>query len=46
LVLMLAGAGDELQGIKKGVLEVADAHCRQQGGRDNVEKAERARKAI
>ncbi|MBW1898135.1 MAG: methylmalonyl Co-A mutase-associated GTPase MeaB, partial [Deltaproteobacteria bacterium] len=25
LVLMLAGAGDELQGIKKGVLELADA---------------------
>jgi LAO/AO transport system kinase len=25
LVLMLAGAGDELQGIKKGILEIADA---------------------
>ena len=25
LVLMIAGAGDELQGIKKGVLEIADA---------------------
>ena len=24
LVLMLPGAGDELQGIKKGVLEIAD----------------------
>src|SRR5207253_11341868 len=25
LVLLLAGAGDELQGIKKGILELADA---------------------
>jgi LAO/AO transport system kinase len=25
LVLMLAGAGDELQGIKKGIIEIADA---------------------
>ena len=25
LLLMLAGAGDELQGIKKGIMEMADA---------------------
>src|SRR5690606_40623820 len=25
LLLMLAGAGDELQGIKKGIIEIADA---------------------
>ena len=30
LVLALPGAGDELQGIKKGVLELADAIARQQ----------------
>src|SRR5437667_266307 len=36
LVLMLAGAGDELQGIKKGILELADARAsrppRRRGG--------------
>ena len=33
LVLMLAGAGDELQGIKRGILELADLDRRQQGRR-------------
>ncbi len=33
LVLMLAGAGDELQGIKKGILELADCSRGQQGRR-------------
>ena len=44
LVLMLAGAGDELQGIKKGVLELADALAVNKADGDNVEKAERARR--
>ncbi len=44
LVLMLAGAGDELQGIKKGVLELADAVVINKADQDNVKKAERARK--
>jgi len=44
LVLMLAGAGDELQGIKKGVLELADAIAITKADSDNIEKAKRARK--
>lgn len=44
LVLMLAGAGDELQGIKKGVLELADAVVVNKADGDNMEKAARARK--
>ncbi|MBW1892939.1 MAG: methylmalonyl Co-A mutase-associated GTPase MeaB [Deltaproteobacteria bacterium] len=44
LVLMLAGAGDELQGIKKGVLELADAVAINKADQDNIKKAERARK--
>ncbi|MDY6790587.1 MAG: methylmalonyl Co-A mutase-associated GTPase MeaB [Thermodesulfobacteriota bacterium] len=44
LVLMLSGAGDELQGIKKGVLELADAITITKTDGDNIEKAKRARK--
>jgi len=44
LVLMIAGAGDELQGIKKGVLEVADAIVINKADGDNVTRAEIARK--
>jgi len=44
LVLMLAGAGDELQGIKKGVLELADAVAINKADGDNVEKARKAKK--
>lgn len=44
LVLMLAGAGDELQGIKRGVLELADAVAINKADGDNVSKAEKARK--
>lgn len=43
LVLMIAGAGDELQGIKKGVLEVADAIAVNKADGDNVKRAEQAR---
>lgn len=42
LVLMIAGAGDELQGIKKGILEVADALVVNKADGDNVQRAERA----
>ena len=44
LVLMLAGAGDELQGIKKGILELADAIAINKADGDNLQKAQRARK--
>ena len=40
---MLAGAGDELQGIKKGVLELADAVAINKADGDNIEKAKLAR---
>ncbi len=42
LVLMLAGAGDDLQGIKKGVLELADMIAINKAEGDNREKAELA----
>lgn len=42
LVLMLAGAGDELQGIKKGILELADAIAITKADGDNAEKARKA----
>jgi LAO/AO transport system kinase len=42
LVLMLAGAGDELQGIKRGVLELADAIAINKADGDNLEKAKKA----
>ena len=44
LVLMIAGAGDELQGIKKGLLELADAVAVNKADGDNIERAEFARK--
>jgi len=44
LVLMLSGAGDELQGIKKGVVELADAIAITKADGDNIEKAKRATK--
>lgn len=39
VVLMLAGAGDELQGIKKGVLELADLVAVNKADGDNVRRA-------
>jgi LAO/AO transport system kinase len=39
LVLMLPGAGDELQGIKKGVLEIADMIAVNKADGDNAGKA-------
>ncbi|NMO13625.1 methylmalonyl Co-A mutase-associated GTPase MeaB [Pyxidicoccus fallax] len=43
VVLMLAGAGDELQGIKRGILEVADLIAINKADGDNAPRAERAR---
>ncbi len=44
LVLMIAGAGDELQGIKKGVLEIADALAINKADGDNITRAKLAQK--
>lgn len=43
LLLQLAGAGDELQGIKKGVIEMADAIVVNKCDGDNVRRAKVAR---
>jgi LAO/AO transport system kinase len=43
LLLMLAGAGDELQGIKRGIMEMADALVITKADGDNVRKANAAR---
>ncbi len=43
LVLMLAGAGDELQGIKKGIIELADALVVNKADGDNLARAEATR---
>lgn len=42
LVLMLAGAGDELQGIKRGVLEMADMIAINKADGDNAQAAQKA----
>lgn len=44
LLLMLAGAGDEFQGIKKGILEIADAIVVNKADGNNAEKANQAKK--
>lgn len=44
LVLLLAGAGDELQGIKKGILELADILAVNKADGDNRDRAEAARR--
>lgn len=43
LLLMLAGAGDELQGIKRGIMEMADLITINKADGNNVEKAGLAR---
>ena len=43
LLLMLAGAGDELQGMKRGIMELADAIAITKADGDNAAAAERAR---
>lgn len=42
LLLMLSGAGDELQGIKRGIMEMADGLVITKADGDNVKKASRA----
>lgn len=44
LLLMLAGAGDELQGIKKGIIEMCDALIINKADGENVEAAKRAKR--
>lgn len=43
LLLMLSGAGDELQGIKRGIMEMADAILINKADGDNLDNAKRAR---
>lgn len=43
LLLMLAGAGDELQGIKRGIMEMADAIAINKADGNNIEKAQIAK---
>ncbi len=40
VVLLLAGGGDELQGIKKGIVEIADLLVINKADGDNVERAQ------
>ena len=42
LVLLLAGGGDDLQGIKKGIIELADMIAINKADGDNIQRAERA----
>jgi LAO/AO transport system kinase len=43
LLLKLAGAGDELQGIKRGIMEMADAIVINKADGDNIKKAQFAK---
>ena len=42
LLLMLGGAGDELQGIKKGIIEIADGIAINKADGDNIANAKKA----
>jgi LAO/AO transport system kinase len=42
LLLMLAGAGDELQGMKRGIMEMADLILINKADGDNLDKAKKA----
>ncbi|MAE86871.1 MAG: methylmalonyl Co-A mutase-associated GTPase MeaB [Flammeovirgaceae bacterium] len=44
LLLMLAGGGDELQGIKRGIMEMADALVINKADGNNIQPAKRAKK--
>lgn len=46
LLLMLSGAGDELQGIKRGIMEMADAVAVTKADGDNMIKAENTRNSF
>lgn len=43
LLLKIAGAGDELQGIKRGIMEMADAVVINKADGDNIKKADLAK---
>jgi LAO/AO transport system kinase len=43
LLLMLAGAGDELQGIKRGIMEMADSIVITKADGNNISKTEQAK---
>ncbi|MDY0199805.1 MAG: methylmalonyl Co-A mutase-associated GTPase MeaB [Bacteroidales bacterium] len=43
LLLMLSGAGDELQGIKRGIMEMADLIAITKADGENIKKAQMAR---
>ncbi|SNT15944.1 methylmalonyl-CoA mutase metallochaperone MeaB [Ekhidna lutea] len=43
LLLMLAGGGDELQGIKRGIMEMADHILINKADKDNLKAAKKAR---
>ena len=43
MLLMLSGAGDELQGIKRGIMEMADLLVVTKADGDNIAQAKRAR---
>lgn len=44
LLLLIAGAGDELQGIKKGIMEMADAIAINKADGDNIKRSQVAQK--
>ncbi|TDD97368.1 methylmalonyl Co-A mutase-associated GTPase MeaB [Flavobacterium cellulosilyticum] len=46
LLLKIAGAGDELQGIKRGIMEMADAIVINKADGDNIKKANLAKVAF
>lgn len=43
LLILIGGAGDELQGIKRGIMEMADGIVVNKADGDNIGRAERAR---
>lgn len=45
LLILIAGAGDELQGIKKGILELVDAIVINKADGDNLHRARQAQRA-
>ena len=45
LLLMLSGGGDELQGIKRGIMEMADHILINKADKENIKAAGKAREA-
>lgn len=46
LLIQLAGTGDELQGIKRGIMEMADGIVINKADGDNIDKAKMARRQL